>query len=73
MAWIESHQELLNHPKTLDLISLMRWSNDTSIAEAPQVLVVVHEVTPRTATSGDTMHRPRCRSGHFPSRGGRSS
>lgn len=26
MAWIESHQSLLNHPKRLDLSNLMQWS-----------------------------------------------
>ena len=33
MAWIESHQQLLNHPKTLDLMNLMRWNNDTAIGK----------------------------------------
>jgi hypothetical protein len=33
IAWIESHQELLNHPKTLDLMSLMGWDVDTTIGK----------------------------------------
>lgn len=33
MAWIESHQELERHPKTLDLINLMGWDLDTTIGK----------------------------------------
>jgi hypothetical protein len=33
MAWIESHQELLNHPKTLNLMNLMGWNIDTAIGK----------------------------------------
>lgn len=33
MAWIESHQTLLNHPKLLHLASLMEWDIDTAIAK----------------------------------------
>ncbi len=31
MAWIESHQELLNHPKTLRLMNMMEWDINTTI------------------------------------------
>lgn len=33
MAWIEAHQQLLNHPKTLDLMAIMEWDLDTTIAK----------------------------------------
>jgi hypothetical protein len=33
MAWIESHQEIPNHPKTLRLMNLMRWNNDTAVSK----------------------------------------
>jgi len=33
MAWIESHQELIDHPKTLDLCSLTGWSKDKVIGK----------------------------------------
>ncbi len=33
MAYIESHQQLLTHPKTLDLMSLMGWDIDTTIGK----------------------------------------
>ena len=33
MAWIESHQQLLNHPKTLDLMNFMGWDVDTTIGK----------------------------------------
>lgn len=31
MSWIESHQELLNHPKVFDLAELMGWNNHETI------------------------------------------
>jgi hypothetical protein len=33
MAWIESHQQLLSHPKTLNLMNLMSWDIDTTIGK----------------------------------------
>jgi hypothetical protein len=33
MAWIESHQTLLHHPKTLDLMNLMEWDVDTTLGK----------------------------------------
>ena len=33
MAWIESHQQLFNHPKTFDLMNLMGWDIDTAIGK----------------------------------------
>lgn len=33
MAWIEAHQQLLNHPKTIDLMNLMGWDLDTTIGK----------------------------------------
>jgi hypothetical protein len=33
MAWIESHQALLTHPKVHDLMALMGWDLDTTIAK----------------------------------------
>jgi hypothetical protein len=33
LAWIESHQQLINHPKTLKLASLMSWDIDTTIGK----------------------------------------
>ncbi len=33
MAWIESHQQLLNHPKTLDLMNSMGWDVDITIGK----------------------------------------
>lgn len=33
MAWIESHQALRDHPKTIDLMALMGWDLDTNIGK----------------------------------------
>lgn len=33
MSWIKSHKEILNHPKTLDLMQVMKWDVDTCIAK----------------------------------------
>lgn len=33
MAWISSHQGILNHPKTLDLMEIMGWDVDMCIAK----------------------------------------
>jgi hypothetical protein len=33
MAWIESHQSLERHPKTLDLMTRMGWDLDTTIGK----------------------------------------
>jgi hypothetical protein len=33
MAWIESHQTLLNHPKTLDLMRFMEWDKATTVGK----------------------------------------
>lgn len=33
MAWIESHQAIERHPKTLHLMGLMGWDTDTAIAK----------------------------------------
>jgi hypothetical protein len=33
MAWIESHQRLLSHPKLIDLMYLMGWDVDVTIGK----------------------------------------
>jgi hypothetical protein len=33
MAWIESHQNLLHHPKVLDLMNLMEWDADVTLGK----------------------------------------
>lgn len=33
MSWIKSHQEIINHPKTLDLMEIMGWDVDKCIAK----------------------------------------
>jgi hypothetical protein len=33
MAWIESHQDLKDHPKTCDLMAAMGWDLDTTIGK----------------------------------------
>jgi len=33
MAWIESHQQILDHPKTRRLMKLMEWDVDTAIGK----------------------------------------
>lgn len=33
MAWIQSHQQLLNHPKVADLMSLLGWNLDETVGK----------------------------------------